>query len=202
MHDPIIYCATCGQSWTADALDPLSDVQSRVAPGDIFPLGQCPNPECRALYYPASGYGYALVQQRRALHELLTQLLNWAAAMGGWDAPVWQRARRLLARSTTRTHTRLAWPPGQGYTLQATLHGFLPQTWHTLRTRAPLEELRTLVAMWHTATMPGYVRYRIFQGAHLTPTILIEEGRVQGPPRPEGPPVPGEAPSAQPLDHV
>jgi hypothetical protein len=30
---------------------------------------------------------------------MVSQLLDWAAMMGGWEAPVWAQARRVLAHS-------------------------------------------------------------------------------------------------------
>jgi hypothetical protein len=32
------------------------------------------------------------------LQAVLIELLNWEENMGGWDAPVWNRARKLIAR--------------------------------------------------------------------------------------------------------
>ena len=92
----------CGQVWAAQDLAPISDDWGRVAPGGVVPLGQCPNANCQALCYPPYGYVYDLEQQRTALHDIVSRLLDWAAMMGGWEAPVWEQARRALAsvRST------------------------------------------------------------------------------------------------------
>lgn len=38
---------------------------------------------------------------------ILTELLTWADQMGGWDAPVWERARALVARVTNTPYTPL-----------------------------------------------------------------------------------------------
>ena len=92
-----IRCNHCGQVWAAQDLAPIPDDRERVAPGDVVPLGACPAPDCRALCYPAYGYVYDLEQQCTALHDIVARLLDWAAVMGGWDAPVWDQARRALA---------------------------------------------------------------------------------------------------------
>jgi hypothetical protein len=92
-----IRCNTCGQVWVAQNLALIPDERRRVAPGEVVPLGACPNPDCRALCYPAYGSVYTLEQQYTVLHDIIARLLDWAAAMGGWDAPVWEQARRALA---------------------------------------------------------------------------------------------------------
>jgi hypothetical protein len=92
-----IRCNKCGQFWVAQDLTPISDERKHVAPGGVMPLGVCPNTDCQALCYPAYGYVYDLEQQCTALHDIVARLLDWAAAMGGWDAPVWDQARRVLA---------------------------------------------------------------------------------------------------------
>ena len=91
-----IRCNTCGQFWGAQDLAPVSDKRMRIAPGAVVPLGACPNPDCRALCYPPYGYVYTLEQQCTALQNIIALLLDWAAALGGWDAPVWDQARRAL----------------------------------------------------------------------------------------------------------
>lgn len=35
------------------------------------------------------------------MQDVLDRLLCWAEYMGGWEAPVWEEARRLLASSET-----------------------------------------------------------------------------------------------------
>jgi hypothetical protein len=92
-----IRCNNCGQVWVAQDLAPIHDDWERVAPGDVVPLGACPNPDCQALCYPAYGYVYDLEQRCTALHDIVARLLDWEAAMGGWDAPVWDQARCVLA---------------------------------------------------------------------------------------------------------
>jgi hypothetical protein len=92
-----IRCNTCGQVWATQGLAPILDERGRVAPGGVVPLGACPNPDCRALCYPAYGYVYTLEQQCTVLHDIVARLLDWAAVMGGWDALVWDQARRVLA---------------------------------------------------------------------------------------------------------
>jgi hypothetical protein len=92
-----IRCNTCRQVWVVQDLAPIPDERRRVAPGAVVPLGACPNPDCRALCYPAYGYAYTLEQQCTALHDIIARLLDWAATMGGWEAPVWNQARRTLA---------------------------------------------------------------------------------------------------------
>lgn len=93
------HCDNCGQVWAVHALDPIQDDWGRVKPGGVVPLGQCPDVTCRALCYPTSGYVHDLEQHRAALRDVVARLLDWAAMMGGWDAPVWAQARRVLART-------------------------------------------------------------------------------------------------------
>jgi hypothetical protein len=92
-----IRCNNCGQVWAAQDLVLIPDERKHVAPGGVVPLGACPNPDCQALCYPPYGSVYDLEQQCTALHDIVARLLDWAAAMGGWDAPVWDQARRVLA---------------------------------------------------------------------------------------------------------
>jgi hypothetical protein len=99
-------CNNCGQAWPVAALDPIQNYWERVTPGSIVPAGQCPNPDCRALCYPAYGSVYDLEQQLATMNRTLTTLqetiqglLEWAAATGGWEAPVWAQARHALAYS-------------------------------------------------------------------------------------------------------
>jgi hypothetical protein len=94
-----IRCNSCGQIWAAHDLAPIYDYWGRVKPGGMVPLGQCPNATCQALCYPPYGYIHDLEQQRNALHDMVSRLLDWAAMMGGWEAPVWAQACRMLARS-------------------------------------------------------------------------------------------------------
>jgi hypothetical protein len=92
-----IRCNHCGQVWAAHDLAPIPDDREHVEPGSVVPLGACPNTDCQALCYSSYGYVYTLEQQCTALQDIVSRLLDWAAAMGGWDAPVWERARRALA---------------------------------------------------------------------------------------------------------
>jgi hypothetical protein len=94
-----LQCDNCSQIWEAHDLDPIQDYGSRVEPGGVVPCGQCPDAACRALCYPASGYVHDLEQQLTALRDVISRLLDWAAAMGGWEAPVWVQARYALTRS-------------------------------------------------------------------------------------------------------
>jgi hypothetical protein len=97
-----ISCDNCGQTWPETEIDPIYDYWGRVEPGGVVPRGQCPNPDCRALCYPAYGYVHNLEQQLAALQDAVSQLLDWAQALGGWEAPVWEQAREALARSAGR----------------------------------------------------------------------------------------------------
>jgi hypothetical protein len=94
-----IRCTTCGQIWVALDLAPIYDYWGRVHPGSVVPLGQCPSPTCQALCYPPYSYVHDLEQQHAALQDVVSRLLDWAAMMGGWEAPVWAQARHVLARS-------------------------------------------------------------------------------------------------------
>ena len=67
--------------------------------GGVVPLGQCPDVECGALCSPAYGYVCALEQRLAAMHDVLARLLRWAESLGGWKAPVWEDARRLLTQA-------------------------------------------------------------------------------------------------------
>ncbi len=89
-------CDNCGNTWTEEELDPIHDYWGRVDPGGVVPLGQCPNVDCRALCYPSYGYVYDLEQRHTTLRDILTRFLQWEQAMGGWEAPVWDEARRAL----------------------------------------------------------------------------------------------------------
>jgi hypothetical protein len=106
-----IRCHTCGQVWAAHDLAPMHDDWGRVEPGGIVPLGHCPAPHCRALCYPAYGSVHDLEQHCAALHDVLSRLLDWAAMMGGWEAPVWAQSRRVLARTRPGARRR---PRGRG----------------------------------------------------------------------------------------
>jgi hypothetical protein len=92
-----IRCNTFGQVWAAQDLTLIPDGKMRIAPGEVVPLGECPNSDCQALCYPAYGSVYTLEQQYTVLQDIIARLLDWAAAMGGWDAPVWEQAQRVLA---------------------------------------------------------------------------------------------------------
>jgi len=43
-------------------------------------------------------------QHASAMAQALRDLLAWAAMMGGWDAPCWDQAQRVLDRDTSRRH--------------------------------------------------------------------------------------------------
>jgi hypothetical protein len=105
-----IRCDTCGQVWAAHDLAPIQ-AWGQVEPGGIVPLGQCPAPDRRALCSPLYGYVHDLEQQCAALLDVVSQLLDWAAMMGGWDTPVWTQARRVLARTRPGARRR---PRGRG----------------------------------------------------------------------------------------
>lgn len=95
----LIRCANCGKTWTQAQLDPTHDFWGRVQPGEVVPIGQCPDDECGALCYPPSGYVYDLEHRLTTLRHVIAELVEWAAATGGWEAPVWERARRVLSWS-------------------------------------------------------------------------------------------------------
>jgi hypothetical protein len=103
MHNTI-RCNHCGQVWAVQDLAPIPDERKYVAPGDVVPLGACPNTDCQALCYPAYGFVYTLEQQCTALQDIVSRLLDWEAMMGGWDAPVWDQARRVLAAVRSSGH--------------------------------------------------------------------------------------------------
>ena len=46
-------CDNCGQSWPERAMNPAKDLDQRLEPGGLVPLGECPN--CGALCYPDTG---------------------------------------------------------------------------------------------------------------------------------------------------
>ena len=93
-----VCCDNCGKTWPEDALDPVHDFWGRVDPGGVLPIGQCPDAECGALCCPPYGYVYGLEQHLASLRDVLTRLLEWAQAMGGWEAPVWKEAQALLGQ--------------------------------------------------------------------------------------------------------
>jgi hypothetical protein len=39
---------------------------------------------------------FNVVREARDLRTVVKALLSWAKVMGGWDAPCWERAKRLL----------------------------------------------------------------------------------------------------------
>ena len=85
----------CGQTWIEAAHHPLHDYAGKVEAGDVVPISQCPNLAYQVLCYPAYGYIYDLEQQSAvtrqqlsALHDIVSQLLDWAQLMGEWEAPV------------------------------------------------------------------------------------------------------------------
>ena len=92
-------CNHCGERWTATEVedatpDEIPHFWERVEPGDVMPLGICPT--CEGLCLPQWGAAYTASQQVVELCESIAQLLEWSEQMGGWDAPCWGRARRLL----------------------------------------------------------------------------------------------------------
>jgi len=91
-----IGCENCGHLWPAAALEEIHDYWERVEPGGVVPLGECPNIECGALCYPSYGYVYDLEQRLSTMQDVLARLLAWAESMGGWEAPVWEEARRVV----------------------------------------------------------------------------------------------------------
>ena len=94
----MIHCENCDRTWSEEDLEHIHHYWERVEPGGVVPLGQCPDTDCRGLCYPRYGYAYELEQRCAALHDLVSRLLDWEALMGGWEAPVWEDARRLLAQ--------------------------------------------------------------------------------------------------------
>ena len=42
-------CENCDSVWQFDQLQPIVDIEQRIAPGETVPGGQCPDPECGAL---------------------------------------------------------------------------------------------------------------------------------------------------------
>jgi hypothetical protein len=91
-------CDSCDKVWALDALHPIHDIWSRVKPGGVMPIGDCPDPDCGALCYPTYGYVHDLEERLATFEDVVTRLLDWATYMGGWDASVWEDARRLLGR--------------------------------------------------------------------------------------------------------
>src|ERR1700694_5816874 len=92
-----IHCENCDRTWSEEDMDQIRHYWERVEPGGVVPVGQCPDPDCGALCYPSYGYVSTLEQRLAALQGVLARLQDWAAHMGGWEAPVWDEARRLLA---------------------------------------------------------------------------------------------------------
>ncbi|MBU1248747.1 MAG: hypothetical protein KKB70_08615 [Proteobacteria bacterium] len=52
-NSPVVYvCDNCGETYyAASELDEIDCPISRLSPGDIFPNGQCPDPDCGAFVY-------------------------------------------------------------------------------------------------------------------------------------------------------
>lgn len=46
--DPVT-CDNCGDVFELDALDAIDDIHERLAPGEVYPAGQCPEPSCGAI---------------------------------------------------------------------------------------------------------------------------------------------------------
>lgn len=42
-------CGNCGEVHDIEALNPIVDIQERIAPGEEVPAGECPDPDCGAL---------------------------------------------------------------------------------------------------------------------------------------------------------
>jgi hypothetical protein len=42
-------CDSCGTLWDEDELEPIADLHQRVVPGEIMPVGQCPDEDCGAV---------------------------------------------------------------------------------------------------------------------------------------------------------
>ena len=77
------------EAWRSlDACDPTS-VDALAEGADVDP-------------WRASGSAHPVpprfTDQAVALRAVLEGLLDWAAAMGGWDSPVWREAERLAGR--------------------------------------------------------------------------------------------------------
>jgi hypothetical protein len=96
-----VRCSSCGKQWTADELNPFYDYWSRVEPGGIVPLGDCPDPDCGAFCYPLYGAVHDLKERLVVCEDVLSRLLAWERLMGGFEASVWDDARRLLGRPTS-----------------------------------------------------------------------------------------------------
>ena len=96
---PDAICLDCDQGWTTSEVeevtpDEIPHFWKRVASSDITPLGTCPS--CEGLCLPTWGPAYTQSQRVNDLCEVVASLLEWSEQMGGWDAPCWNRARRLL----------------------------------------------------------------------------------------------------------
>lgn len=46
-------CDNCGEIWHGESLRPIEDMEQRVEAGSTLPSGECPDPHCGALCYPA-----------------------------------------------------------------------------------------------------------------------------------------------------
>lgn len=42
-------CQNCSEQYHLDDLNPIQDIFERVAPGEIMPGGECPDPDCGAV---------------------------------------------------------------------------------------------------------------------------------------------------------
>src|SRR5439155_14436990 len=93
---PKCECDNCGAIWDDTDVDPISDLWERVDPGGVMPSGQCP--DCGALCYPQWSAGV------HEMRQMLNELLEWEATMGGFDAEVWTRARAMRDRLAEETH--------------------------------------------------------------------------------------------------
>lgn len=58
-----------------------------------------------------------LIAHAPALAGALSALVNWEQNMGGWEAPCWQRARRVLARTTGLATAAVSAPPATTHEL-------------------------------------------------------------------------------------
>ena len=55
MSKELSKCQNCGKVWPDDQVTPIEEVENlfeRVAPGEPFPSGECPDADCRALCQP------------------------------------------------------------------------------------------------------------------------------------------------------
>jgi hypothetical protein len=90
------YCGNCDWRGSFDGTKIIHDFEERIDPGAEVPAGECP--ECGALAYIDTPETRA----RGAAEDLLAALealQAWAATMGGWEAPCWQKADVAIAKA-------------------------------------------------------------------------------------------------------